>query len=69
MRSNTTNQQDREIKDADQNHINNLIEIIDDLDAQISAWKDAAECDDPDDLVDKLNTLNEKIENLENTNK
>lgn len=51
---NTTSSQDNDIRRAEEsNHIQNLIEIIQSLDEQISEWKSAAgewSCETPDGL-------------------
>ncbi len=59
MPTNTTRGQDEAIYNAEkENHVANLISIIEDLDAQISDWRAAAQCDSPEELIAKLATLN-----------
>ena len=58
MLHNTTVEQDRDIREAQNSfHISNLIAIIEDMDAKISRWRDASSCNDPDELEAKLATL------------
>lgn len=55
MLINTSTQQDRQIQDAESSdHIRNLVAIIEDMDSQIVKWKEASNCDSPEDLVVKL---------------
>ncbi len=55
MPINTSTQQDSQIREAQSSsHIDNLVAIIEDLDAQIVQWKEASDCDSPEDLKQKL---------------
>ena len=58
MPKNTTTEQDREIKAAQSSdHVSNLVAIIEDLDGQLAAWKDAADCTEPSELKSKLERM------------
>lgn len=55
---NTTSQQDRDIAEAEASqHISTLVEIIGDLDEQLTAWKEASGCSSPDELKDNLRRM------------
>ena len=65
--ANTTRSQDKEISEAEsgQQHISNLIAIINDLDNQITEWKEATGCSTPDEAVDKIFDLECTLENVQ----
>jgi hypothetical protein len=59
---NTTSSQDDEINQArSKDHIENLMSIIEDLDNQLTEWKNAAErgsgCDTPEGLRNFINSI------------
>lgn len=60
---NTSRDQDITIEDAKRSpHIENLCAIIDELDNQLSEWRHAAakwDCDSPEQLVSKIDSLPE----------
>jgi hypothetical protein len=65
MPINTTTEQDREIKAAQSSdHVSNLVAIIEDLDAQLAAWKDAADCSEPSELKSKLERMDKTLDSL-----
>lgn len=55
----------QEIKTAQSdNHIANLVAIIEDLDKQITAWRECSECDTPEELKNTIAQMDKTIESL-----
>jgi len=46
------------------NHIANLVAIIEDLDKQITVWRECSECDTPEELESKIAQMDKTIESL-----
>ena len=62
MPQNTSPEQDRQVKAAQSSdHLLNLLDIIEDLDGQLTEWKAAADagsgCDTPEGLRSFINSL------------
>jgi hypothetical protein len=65
MLINTTIEQDLEIKAAQSSdHVSNLVAIIEDLDAQLAAWKDASDCTEPSELKSKLERMDKTLDSM-----
>ena len=46
------------------NHIANLVAIIEDLDKQITAWREATGCDTPEEVETKILSMGDTISSL-----
>lgn len=69
MYNNTTRSQDKAISQAEdiQGIIQELISTIQQMDEEISEWKDASGCNTPEGITSRISDLENKIDELRST--